>query len=164
MRLHAETWVSGPREEVFPFFADPGNLEILTPPWLHFSIRTPLPIEMRSGVEIEYRLRVRGLPMAWVTRISGFEPPVQFVDEQIKGPYRTWVHTHRLVELNGGTQVIDTVEFDLIGSHLIGGFIARDLMRIFSYRHNAVLEAFQQPTPWPLPHIEISKLFKDLAV
>ena len=157
MRLHAETWVSRPRHEVFSFFADPANLELLTPPWLHFSIRTPLPVEMRSGTEIEYRIRVRGIPMAWWTRISAFEPPVQFVDEQVRGPYRQWIHTHRFTEQNGGTQMTDTIDFDLIGSHLIGGFIARDLMRIFSFRHNALLEAFKEPGSWPLPHIEISR-------
>lgn len=157
MRLHAETRVSRPRHEVFTFFADPTNLELLTPPWLHFSIRTPMPIEMRAGAEIEYRLSVRGLPMSWVTRISDFEAPEQFVDEQIKGPYRKWIHTHRFVEEQGGTLMVDSIEFDLIGSHLIGGFIARDLMRIFTFRHDALLEAFKEPTPWPLPHIEISR-------
>jgi len=112
---------------------------------------------MRAGAEIEYRIKVRGVPMAWISRISEFEPPVQFVDDQVRGPYRKWVHTHRFVEVNGRTQMTDTVEFDLLGSHLIGGFIARDLMRIFSYRHNALLEAFKEPAPWPLPHIEISR-------
>ena len=39
------------REDVFPFFASAENLDTLTPPWLHFSITTPLPIVMAAGPE-----------------------------------------------------------------------------------------------------------------
>jgi ligand-binding SRPBCC domain-containing protein len=157
MRLHAETSISRPRGEVFSFFADAANLERLTPPWLNFSIKSVMPIQMRPGAQIEYRIKLRRLPMTWVTLISAYNPPEGFVDEQLRGPYRKWVHTHQFIAADSGTQVIDTVEFDLIGSHIIGGFIARDLMRIFSYRHNALLEVFKEPAPWPLPHIEISR-------
>ncbi len=44
--LACELWLPRPIEEVFPFFADAANLEILTPPWVHFQIVTARPVEM----------------------------------------------------------------------------------------------------------------------
>ena len=156
MHLHAETWVSQPRAEVFPFFADAANLQRLTPDWLHFSIRTPQPIAMREGARIEYRISLRGIPMTWVTDIAAFRPPDMFTDEQRRGPYRTWIHTHRFVDQDNGTLLVDDVEFDMIGARLVGRFIARDLKRIFTHRHEALLAHFNQPKPWPPARIAIT--------
>ena len=105
MHLHSETWVSLPRETIFPFFADASNLQRLTPPWLRFSIRTPQPIPMGVGARIEYRIGLHGIPMSWLTEISAFDAPAMFVDQQLRGPYRTWIHTHRFQPERGGKRV-----------------------------------------------------------
>jgi len=159
MHLHAETRVSAPLADVFPFFADAANLEVLTPPWLHFAIITAGPIEMRAGARIEYRLRLHGIPLRWTSHIPLFEPPLRFVDEQDRGPYRRWVHTHTFREETGDgtaqpqTVIVDDVEFDMPMAWLTGRFVARELVGIFSFRHEALLEIFREPRPWPTPHI-----------
>jgi ligand-binding SRPBCC domain-containing protein len=155
MHLHAETWVSLPRDAVFPFFAEAANLQQLTPPWLHFVIRTPQPIEMRVGTLIEYRISLHGVPMSWLTEISAFEPPQMFVDQQKRGPYRTWIHTHQFRPDRGGTLLLDHVKFDMLGGALVAPFVKRDLRRIFTYRHEALLAHFNQPQPWAPARIAI---------
>ena len=155
MHLHAETWVSLPPEDVFPFFAEAANLQQLTPPWLRFEIRTPQPIAMRTGARIEYRISLHGLPMSWLTEIAAYQPPVMFVDRQLRGPYRTWIHTHQFRSERGGTRLLDHVEFDMLGGALVAPFVARDLRKIFTYRHEALLAHFAQPTPWPPARITI---------
>ena len=94
-RLHVSLRLRRPLEEVFPFFADARNLERITPPWLRFHVLTSGAIEMREGLAIDYRLRLRGIPIRWTGRISAWEPPHRFLDEQDRDPYVTWHHEHR---------------------------------------------------------------------
>jgi len=155
MNLRAETWVPVPPEDVFPFFADARNLQALTPPWLRFSIQTPDPIQMRAGTRIAYRIRVHGIPIRWESVISAWDPPHGFVDEQLKGPYRQWVHTHRFFGERGGTRLVDEVSFDLYVGWLAAPLVTRDLRGIFTYRHHVLHQLFSQAVPHDEPTIEI---------
>lgn len=123
------------RDELFPFFTDAGNLQLLTPPWLEFHILTRGPIEMAVGTLIDYRLRIHGVLIRWRTRITCWEPPEKFVDEQLRGPYRRWVHEHVFRPVHGGTECLDHVEYAVWGGALVERlFVRRDIERIFSYR------------------------------
>jgi hypothetical protein len=134
--------------EVFPFFADAGNLEAITPPWLSFAITTPRPIDMRTGALIEYRLRLHGVAIRWLTVIADWVPGVRFVDTQIRGPYALWHHTHEFEPDGDGTLMRDTVRYALplgpLGALAHRAFVARDLERIFDYRA-AALRRSQNP-------------------
>ena len=142
LTLHCETTVSASLEETFTFFADAANLERLTPAWLNFAIRTPMPLTMGEGVEIEYRIRLYGLPIPWVSRIDVWQPGVRFVDRQLVGPYRWWHHDHRFMSVDGGTRVIDHVEYVPRVRWLSAAFVGRDLERIFAYRQRTLAALF----------------------
>jgi len=146
--LHAELWVPRTPDEVFPFFADAANLNVLTPPWLDFRILTPLPIAMQLGALIDYRIGLKGIPMRWKTLISRWNPPHAFVDEQIKGPYLLWHHTHEFVgavqDGRMGTRCIDHVRYKHMGGPIAEALLVRrDLERIFAYRRQKMLDLFQ---------------------
>jgi ligand-binding SRPBCC domain-containing protein len=142
--LRRETWIPHSLPEVFEFFSKAENLERLTPPWLGFRILTPLPIEMKKGATIAYSLRVRGIPLSWLTQIEEWNPPYEFMDIQAKGPYKLWRHTHRFAALNGGTSVVDIVQyalpFGVLGRLAHRLQVSRDLSNIFDYRATRVQE------------------------
>ena len=144
-QLEVSLTVRHPREEVFGFFADAGNLERLTPPELRFRILPPQPLTMSVGALIDYRLQLFGVPFAWQTLISHWEPPACFVDEQLRGPYRSWVHTHLFREVAGGTEIVDRVVYQLpLGplGRLVRRPVARQLERIFRFRQQVLEEIF----------------------
>jgi ligand-binding SRPBCC domain-containing protein len=129
-------------EAVFPFFADALNLERITPDWLGFRVLTPGPIAMERGTLIEYRLKLHGVPIRWLTRIEAWQPPHRFVDVQVRGPYKAWHHTHSFEPDGDGTLMGDTVRYAMpfgpLGELARRAFVARDLARIFEFRQAAV--------------------------
>lgn len=140
-RLEREQFLPHPVEQVFAVFAESRNLERLTPSWLRFRVLTPEPIEMKVGALIDYRLRVRGLPLRWTSRIEEWVPGLAFIDRQVKGPYRLGQHRHSFEARDGGTAVRDVVDYALplgfAGEIAHPLFVRRDLERIFAFRHEA---------------------------
>jgi ligand-binding SRPBCC domain-containing protein len=143
-QLTSTVTLARPIDEVFVFFADAGNLEAITPPELQFQILTPRPIEMSRGQLVEYRMSLYGISFSWLTEISVWEPGTRFVDQQLKGPYRTWIHEHRFESIGPSkTRVSDDVRYSLPFEPL--GRIAHPLVRakldrIFSFREKRVSE------------------------
>ena len=128
-------------EETFAFFADPWNLEAITPNWLRFRI-LEAPRELQRGSLLRYRLRIFGLPIGWRTEISDWRPPRSFTDRQLAGPYRLWVHTHRFTPVPGGTEIYDNVRYRIRGG-LLGVAAHRVLVgawlrEIFDFRREAL--------------------------
>lgn len=144
--LRATMWVPAKPEQLWPFFSDAHNLPLLTPPFLRFQIKTPAPIAMHVDARIEYRLRVHRIPISWRTRIARWEPPFCFADQQERGPYRHWFHTHTFDAVDGGTVLGDCVEFAVYGgpfAPLISRwFVEGDIRKIFSYRAEQIAKRF----------------------
>jgi ligand-binding SRPBCC domain-containing protein len=143
-RLERVQVVRRPLREVFAFFARAENLERITPPWLRFGLLTPGPIDMRTGTTIEYRLRLHGIPLKWVSVIERWEEEQGFVDRQLRGPFRLWRHHHDFTEIEGAVRVHDRVDYALpfgrVGRLAGLPIVHRDLGRIFDYRCAAVAE------------------------
>jgi ligand-binding SRPBCC domain-containing protein len=129
-------------EEVFSFFDKPENLSVITPPSLGFAVLTPLPVKMKNGALIHYTIKVAGIRVHWRTMITTYEPPHRFVDEQLKGPYAFWHHTHTFNKIENGTEIIDQVRYAIplgvIGRLMHALFIKRQLKKIFDYRARAI--------------------------
>jgi ligand-binding SRPBCC domain-containing protein len=145
--LRFETLVGTDLDTTFAFFSNALNLERLTPPWINFRIRTPLPIAMRQGTIIDYRIVLHGLALPWRTRIDVWEPGARFVDRQIAGPYHWWRHEHRFERAGDGTRVIDEVEFLPRAAMLTSRMVSRDVDRIFDFRQRSLAMLLARETP-----------------
>lgn len=141
-----ETTVNAPLEVVFPFFAEARNLERITPAFLSFNVLTPEPIDMAPGTVIDYKLRVHHVPILWRTVIESWNPPHEFSDRQIRGPYLLWHHIHRFRAVGKNTLMEDTVRYALplgpLGRLVHWLQVRRDVEGIFRHRERRIRDLF----------------------
>jgi len=97
-------------------------------------------------VRIDYRLKLCCISLGWTSEFKSVDPPRQFVDIQVRGPYRTWHHTHEFFVVDEGTLMVDTVRYSLacgpLGWLANATFVRRSLEAIFDYRFQRVAEIF----------------------
>ncbi|MBL8006129.1 MAG: SRPBCC family protein [Ignavibacteria bacterium] len=133
-------------KEIFDFFSNAENLNRITPPELGFKILSRLPVQMKKGTVIDYKLRLNGIPFKWKTEITAWNPPFSFTDSQISGPYRMWVHEHKFEEINGRTKMTDKVNYISPGGILEfiphNLFVKKKAEYIFDYRTKILNEIF----------------------
>jgi ligand-binding SRPBCC domain-containing protein len=145
--LRRQQTVPADLDEVFPFFARPENLARITPPEMGFRILTPEPVAMKDGALIDYTVKgLPGVPMRWTTLITSYDPPHQFIDVQLRGPYAFWHHTHRFESVEGGTLLTDEVRYMLpfgpLGEIAHRLFVRKMLEKIFEYRQGVIQRRF----------------------
>jgi hypothetical protein len=145
--INTKQYINKPLDVVFQFFSKPENLEMITPESLSFNIMTPIPIRMEKGSLIDYTIRLFGIPIHWRTLISDYEPPFRFVDQQIKGPYTFWHHTHTFQAVEGGVEIIDKVKYSLplgwLGTLAHSIWVRKDLEKIFEHRKTVIQNYFE---------------------
>ncbi len=139
-------WIPKTVEEVFPFFADAKNLEAITPPWLNFRILSQSTAEIGEGTVFNYKLKIKGIPVRWTSRIEEWSPNARFVDRQLRGPYKHWHHTHLFQSENSGTRMTDIVLYELplgwLGNVALGAYVDSDVRKIFGYREQVIRDVF----------------------
>lgn len=145
--LIKETIINRPLNEVFDFFSNAENLNKLTPPELYFKIITPPPIQIKQGAIIDYKIKLNGIPFLWKTEITVFENQKRFVDTQLKGPYKVWIHEHQFEKREGKTYMKDIVQFLSPGwvlEPIINKlFVEKKVKAIFEYREKVLKKLFK---------------------
>jgi uncharacterized protein len=149
LRLKKEQWIPKKRKEAFAYFCDEKNLESLTPDFLKFRVLGKSTQEIKEGTTIDYQLNVHGLPMKWRTLIKEWTPGEQFIDTQISGPYKSWVHTHSFEDLKEGTLICDKVIYRMplgwLGRTVSRPFVERDVKNIFKFRAQVLAKLYRWP-------------------
>lgn len=129
-------------ESVFAFFSEAKNLEEITPSFLNFHIAKMSTEKIEKGTHIDYKMKLKGIPLNWKTLISEWNPPYRFVDEQVSGPYQLWHHTHTFEKLGEGTLISDDVRYKLplgfLGQMVASSFVQSDVEKIFKFRREVI--------------------------
>ena len=147
--LKFEQHIDLPVDDVFNFFSKPENLSLITPARLKFDILTPTPLKMKEGQLVDYSLRIMYIiKLHWRTLITHYEKPYKFVDQQLKGPYTLWHHTHTFEEKDGGTLIRDelkyAIPFGILGRIVHALYVKYDIRSIFKYRQKILDDIFTE--------------------
>tara|TARA_B100000401_G_scaffold48993_1_gene28733 strand:+ start:136 stop:606 length:471 start_codon:yes stop_codon:yes gene_type:complete len=145
-KLKFKQVINSSLDDVFSFFSNPENLSKITPEKLGFNILTPTPIKMKEGQLIDYSIKLLGKKIRWRTMITEYIPKVKFVDQQLKGPYSMWHHTHEFRDVDGKVEMTDEIyyvmPFGLLGRLVNFLFVSRDLNNIFKHRVEIINKIF----------------------
>lgn len=151
MRVHVlerEQWLPIPLHEAWSFFSTPHNLGHITPPAMRFTIHPPFDdAPVHTGQHIRYSVRpLFGIPLQWETLIGEVDAPHRFVDEQLKGPFTLWQHTHTFLPEADGTLMRDLVRYALplgpLGNLAHALLVKRKVQDIFAFRRKALDDLF----------------------
>lgn len=128
--------------ELFAWHQRPGALERLSPPW------NPVRVLARSGgietgAEALLRVRIGPLPVTWRARHLDYEKDRRFCDQQLRGPFKLWRHTHLFEPIDAHRSILeDRIEYALPGPALVtrlgGRRVETSLERVFRYRHQTL--------------------------
>ena len=113
----------------------------------------PTDTAIGPGEERTLKLGLKRFPLTWVARHEDFVEGRQFVDRQVKGPFRFWRHTHsfRPDEKNGCT-LSDEIDYKLPLNLPFGGVVKRKLQRMFTYRHRQIARDLERISGYPGPN------------
>lgn len=78
------------------------------------------------------------VPFTMTSKVTALERPHRFVDEQVRGPFRSFHHEHVFQAVDGGTRMVDRVRFDapfgLIGQLAEGAMLSSYLSKLIATR------------------------------
>jgi ligand-binding SRPBCC domain-containing protein len=138
LRFQYSSLIEAEQEVVWQFHERPDLLALLTPPWQPVKV-----IRREGGLGIgaitEFRLLLSIFPIRWIAQHIQCEPNHLFVDTQVVGPMKSWVHRHQFTTEGRKTRLTDTIEYELPGGwlaeFLLGWWVNSRLQEMFRYRH-----------------------------
>ena len=149
-RLTSKQFLPISKQRAWEFFSSPKNLAIITPKRMNFEILSMSGGDkMHTGQIIQYKVTV--LPftrMYWETEIKEVLEHQSFIDIQRKGPYSYWSHKHSFIEVDGGVEMTDELEYAIpygpLGRLANFLFVGREVRSIFEYRFNVLKDYFNK--------------------
>lgn len=136
-------------DEAWEFLSNPNQLENITTDELSFQKLHDIPDKMYEGMLMQLRLKpFLRIQLDWLTEITHIKEKEYFIDEQRLGPFRFWHHEHRVLPIEGGVEIQDTVHyvmpFSILGRFVHWLFLRKQLENIFNFREEAIEKVFSR--------------------
>jgi len=142
--LHKETDMPCSAMQLFLWHESPGAFETLLPPG------EPVEVlhqdgHIRNGAHVVLRVGHWPFRVRWELEHKEYIRGKQFCDVQVKGPFKSYQHIHRMIAKDGNQSILsDHITFEMplgwFGNIIGKWFILPKLNKLFEYRHAATLK------------------------
>lgn len=139
VKFVAQSVIRASPERVFAFHELPDALTRLTPRWIDARVISN-PASLKPGSRAVIDISVAPLVRLRTEAVHTiYDPPLLFEDQQLKGPFRRWIHRHIITPVGDGARLTDSIEFEppfgLLGRWLAPWLVLPRLRKLFAYRH-----------------------------
>lgn len=133
------TIIAAPAELLFAWHKNPAAFGRLEPPFQKVEV-----IEKHGGIEdgatVTIALPSGPFKIIWKLAHKDYQEGRQFTDYQIKGPFKSWTHTHKFLPAENNQSILeDCIEYELpfgaLSEIFFGGYFEDQFDRLFRYRH-----------------------------
>lgn len=137
-----------PIRKVFEFHTDIENLQLLS---RFRGMRVKLKkvnLPIWKGSEVLLSITHFGIiKLRWYLHVEEFDSPNKFVDIMLKGPFKTWKHTHQFIDMEDSTKMIDRIDYEMplgfLGKLAHNLFVKRHINSLFEFRHRLTKEILE---------------------
>ena len=158
--LERRTPIATTAAALWRWHAAPGAFERLRPPWEQVEVLARSGDVLEDGLQVTVRVRRGPIALRWALRHEAVRPGIGFDDVQVRGPFAAWRHEHRFHDDPRGARLDDTITATLPGGSLgraLGApLLARQLDRMFRYRHDVTRHDLEQQMTTPLTPMRIA--------
>jgi ligand-binding SRPBCC domain-containing protein len=109
------------------------------------------PDEVTPGVRFTLEVRRWGLAQRIVTEVAELDEPVRIVERQHQGPFRHWRLQRVLEDVDGDTELVETIDYEtpggLLGLVLTATAVERELAQAYLGRVERVLARIGRRDP-----------------
>ncbi len=147
MEYKKETRISTDIEQLFRWHERKGAVSRLTPPWVSLKLVNHSG-GIETGTQVHFILKIFGIPFVWQAEHIDYKKNILFRDQQTKGPFKSWIHTHGFEKLSDTESLmVDHVRYQLpfgIFGRMFGPLSRKDMARIFTFRHRVLKDDLEQ--------------------
>lgn len=126
------------QQSVFDYHCRLGAIDRLIPPWERVRL-VKRNKSLEAGAEVILQQSIGPIKKDWLARHTAYDPPNRFRDEQISGPFRSWVHDHIFEPTSDSScRLTDSVQYQLPLaplSNVAANWVRHQLSSMFEYRH-----------------------------
>lgn len=131
---------------LWDFLRRPANLARLADPEMNATL-IEAPEFLELGGIVAWKLRRFGLSQRMELEIVELEEGRGWVEEQRQGPWQSWRHERRLVEIDGGTRFEEKILYQmprgLLGRMISAEAVAESIEKMFAFRDQALTGMFR---------------------
>lgn len=147
--FEAQTELSCTPEEAFDFLIQPENIRRISPSAMML-VFDAAPERVFQGAVFRFRVQAYGVVREIAHRISEFDSPRRFVEEQVEGPMSAWCHEHLFEPTTNGVLIVDRITFKpptgMLGLLINERKICESLEAGFDHRHQSLEKHFGVPS------------------